>query len=56
MISFSRFLYDWTPDVQLSDYHRAKLRRLGVIVAASVLGLNIALVLVAGLAAVWGAF
>lgn len=47
MISFSRFFYDWTPDVQLSDYHRAQLRRAGVIAAAVFVSLNVALCLVA---------
>lgn len=55
MISFSAMFDQWVPSIQLQDHHRHQLRRAGVILAASVIAANVALVLVVGVVALVGA-
>ena len=52
MISLSGFWSAWAPSIQLSDYHRARLHRMGVVLAASIVAFQVAGLLVLGVAMV----
>ena len=54
-VSFSGFWAQYAPSIVLNDYHRARRKRVGVIVGVTIFCLNVGVALVACLLAVLGA-